>query len=100
MVGPLQRYLELFQEAAPELFQKIAIQAREDAGTIGEAYKNIQPIDFSQDVLVPGCRSLRTMPLGEVGWSDLGEPQRVMAVVAEHGTPTQKARAREFAVSA
>jgi mannose-1-phosphate guanylyltransferase len=97
MVGPLQGFLDLIQDATPELFQRIA---RQDVDAIGEAYKHIPPIDFSHDVLVPGFRSLRTLSLGDVGWSDLGEPRRAMAVVAEHGTRIQKARAREFAISA
>ena len=41
--------------------------------------------DFSQQVLTPSTQYLAVLPMGDVGWSDLGTPERVRAALARSG---------------
>ena len=42
--------------------------------------------DFSQDVLARASNRLGVFSVGDVGWSDLGDPQRLAATMRETGT--------------
>ena len=43
------------------------------------------PSDFSRQVLALSTERLLVASCGEVGWSDLGEPRRFIAALAENG---------------
>ncbi len=44
-------------------------------------YERIRPADFSRDVLSVQAGRLVALPLDHAGWSDLGHPERVLAVL-------------------
>jgi mannose-1-phosphate guanylyltransferase len=48
-------------------------------------YKNLRPVDFSRDVLSVQARRLVVSRMGETGWSDLGQPKRVLAAIRSAG---------------
>lgn len=52
---------------------------------VARVYDRISNIDFSGAVLARAAGQLRVLCLGDVGWSDLGEPQRVIAVLSGEG---------------
>jgi hypothetical protein len=49
---------------------------------IERLYWRLAPIDFSRDLLARNPASLAVLPIDGVQWSDLGEPERVMDVLA------------------
>jgi hypothetical protein len=80
-------------DTRPDL--ELFFRRREEGCTVEDVFRRIEPVDFSHQVIVPSGSKLRTVCLGDVGWSDLGEPDRALAIMMEHGTPEQK----EFASS-
>ena len=44
-------------------------------------YKRLPDIDFSRQILETAASALRVLPVERCGWSDLGTPQRVAAVL-------------------
>lgn len=90
MVGRTQAFLDMVRSGAPELYQAFEpMRARSSPETEEEAmravYEGIGTADFSQSILSANPERLRVLCLGDVGWSDLGEPGRVMGVLAETG---------------
>jgi mannose-1-phosphate guanylyltransferase len=48
-------------------------------------YKNLPSVDFSRDVLSVQAQRLVVSRMGETGWSDLGQPKRVLAAIRRAG---------------
>jgi hypothetical protein len=55
-----------------------------------KAYAALTPGDFSQQVLSVSTGQLAVLPLGSVGWSDLGTPERVMFAMARYGLSSDR----------
>jgi mannose-1-phosphate guanylyltransferase len=89
-VGSVAAFRRLVKSAAPALCSAFESTACVGARGLSNTYERLQPTDFSRDILVPHYAALRAMPLGDVGWSDLGQPQRAMAVAAAYGTSAQR----------
>lgn len=89
-VGSVAAYRRLVKSAAPALIRAFDSPACVGMRGVSDTYERLQPIDFSRDILVPHHADLRVMPLTDVGWSDLGQPQRAMAVAAAYGTNAQR----------
>lgn len=87
MVGRVQAFLELALESVPELMQALwpaRMRPAEGGETrIGDwLYDQVSPTDFSRQVLSPGVARLVSLTLGDIEWDDLGDPDRVISVVA------------------
>ncbi len=92
MAGSVGAFMRLMHSAAPVVLQLFAAAAR--CGDLAAAYHpELAPLDFSHDVLSSGLANLYVyrMPV-EVGWSDLGEPERVMAALSVAGEELWPAR--------
>lgn len=88
MVGRLFAFLGLIQETAPELyraFDPMFSEETTDHTSIVSVYDSIGPADFSQVILSAGSSRLAVLNLGEVGWSDLGDPKRLIETLSTHG---------------
>ena len=48
-------------------------------------YSTIAALDFSRTVLSAVPEKLGVLCLGDVGWSDLGDPERLLSVLSEAG---------------
>ncbi|HVW87311.1 MAG TPA: hypothetical protein VHB50_21640, partial [Bryobacteraceae bacterium] len=48
-------------------------------------YQSIPASDLSRHVLSKAANSLATLRMGQVGWSDLGDPERVLAMACAAG---------------
>jgi mannose-1-phosphate guanylyltransferase len=48
-------------------------------------YENLRSVDFSRDVLSVQAQRLVVSRMGETGWSDLGQPKRVLAAIRNAG---------------
>ena len=96
MVGRVDALLKMTRAALPEMysaFSTIAPQfetASEYEAAV-ELYLQIQDTNFSHQVLANRAEDLMVMRVGDVGWSDLGEPRRVLSTLAHLGVQSQLA---------
>jgi mannose-1-phosphate guanylyltransferase len=90
MIGRAQAFLDLIRAGAPEIYREFEALLRlpesvRSDGALSAIYQRINVADFSKLVLSTRPERLGVWCLGDVGWSDLGDPRRVMAVLAETG---------------
>lgn len=96
MVGRVSAFLEMIRRAVPDLYEPFAA-AQTSLGTEGREaalsslYQSIPSINFSEEVLARLHDSLAVLRVSEVGWSDWGEPERVLATLAGLGVRIQRA---------
>lgn len=102
MVGHVDAFLDLARATMPDLLRalrSVPIFSNSDTDTrrVEWLYDQLDPADFSREVLVPGAKRLLALRLGEVEWNDLGDPDRVIATLLESGVelPTWAARWRD-----
>jgi mannose-1-phosphate guanylyltransferase len=90
MIGSAAAFLEMIRNTAPVLFETFESALQHDELEFDERkmqiiYDTIASSDFSREVLAVGTERLLVTSCGEVGWSDLGEPGRFIAALAENG---------------
>jgi mannose-1-phosphate guanylyltransferase len=89
MVGHINAFLDLALASVPALLQALrsapTFSTSDGETGIAEIYDRIDHTDFSRQVLSPGATRLLTLRLGDVEWSDLGDPDRVMYALLESG---------------
>jgi mannose-1-phosphate guanylyltransferase len=90
MIGRAQAFLDLIRAGAPEIYGKFEsllklpdFEWSDDR--LNPIYQCLATSDFARLVLSTRPERLGVWCLGDVGWSDLGDPRRVMTVVAETG---------------
>lgn len=91
-VARLSALIRAIMRAAPELCSaftslRSSLGANEEGQAVRELYKNLEPVDFSRQVLERCPEGLMVLPVCDVGWCDLGEPDRVLKIV--HRTNAQ-----------
>lgn len=90
MVGRVEAFLEMFREHLPMMYGMFDMSgpflgdARETAA-VRSIYKWIKETNFSSEVLERAVARLLVMRVAGVGWTDLGEPQRVLGVLTGLG---------------
>jgi len=87
IVANIAALLALFKSAVPHLFDYfVPVRSRlttsREAETLGALYARLESTDFSREVLARSPANLAVLHLNDIGWSDLGEPRRVMAALA------------------
>jgi mannose-1-phosphate guanylyltransferase len=98
MVGQLSTLLALFLIGLPELylvFKKVrhAIETKTEQEVIERLYLDLNSTDFSEKALATRRPiNLAVLPVRGIGWSDLGEPIRVMDTIARLRIRPQWAR--------
>ena len=97
MIGRVDAFLELIKSATPRLYEIFQTTiAWDEADLNPEAmaglYKSIEPADFSKGVLSEATEKLSVLSLGEIGWDDLGDPDRAGAMMLE----AQKRKPADF----
>ena len=90
MVGRCQTLLELVRDTLPGLsraFEPIRrfIGTPLESMVVESIYRNLATTDFSKNVLSGRPERLAVLPVRGVAWSDLGRPERVLAI---GGAPT------------
>jgi hypothetical protein len=109
MVGRAQAFLDLIRDRAADIYQAFEpFLALPESVSINDRLHKIYqyfttPADFSQLVLSGMPERLGVWCLGDVGWSDLGDPRRVMTVLDEAGIANEwmnSWRTRAVAVAA
>lgn len=95
MVGRARAFLDLIGSAAPRTYHAFrslfaAESPADSASALTQIYRRIRPSDFSKRVLSSASGSvadarLAVLNLGDVGWTDLGEPDRVRGLLDDFG---------------
>jgi len=90
MIGRASAFLDILNAAVPRMMQILGAAIRlsdaESRSPRGnEAYAALSPGDFSQQVLSVSTEHLAVLRLGNVGWSDLGTPERAMCAMTRSG---------------
>lgn len=90
MIGRVNVFVDLFREHLPEIFRMFAASesqfgTRHERAAIRSIYSWIDETNFSNAVLEKSADRLHVMRVGNVGWSDWGEPQRVIGTLSNLG---------------
>jgi mannose-1-phosphate guanylyltransferase len=96
MVGRVEALLKITRRALPEMFAQFeaimpTFETPDEREALNELYSRIPESNFSHQVLATNPADLAVMRVGDVGWSDLGEPSRVLAMMARLGAQAQLA---------
>jgi mannose-1-phosphate guanylyltransferase len=86
MVGHVQAFLQMVQAALPELLYPLSsarLWAGEETHIEESVYQQIPSVSFSHDVLSVKPGGLAVLVLNDAGWSDLGDPGRVLMALRD-----------------
>jgi mannose-1-phosphate guanylyltransferase len=78
MVGRVSAFLTMIRRTLPEL---LASFTETQNSVLREIYAKIPAANFSNEVLSARPSDLTVLPARGLGWSDLGEPQRVLSAI-------------------
>jgi mannose-1-phosphate guanylyltransferase len=97
MVGRVDALLKMTQAALPEMFAEFAairpaFETTAEDEALAELYAQMKETNFSHEVLAVRPEDLMVMRVADVGWSDLGEPNRVLSTLAQIGMQSHLAR--------
>ncbi|HKX82749.1 MAG TPA: sugar phosphate nucleotidyltransferase [Pyrinomonadaceae bacterium] len=90
MIGNVSTFIKMFERNLPELFRtfkaaSLAFERASETEVVRAVYSWIEESNFSSQVLEKESESLLVMRVGDVGWSDWGEPQRVLGTLMNLG---------------
>ena len=96
MVGRVDALLKMTRAAMPEMYAAFAaitpsFETASEHKALAALYSRIEDTNFSHEVLAVRPEDLMVMRVGEVGWSDLGEPNRVLSALARIGVQSELA---------
>jgi mannose-1-phosphate guanylyltransferase len=96
MVGSVEALLKMTLSALPEMYAAFSaitptFETPAEHEAACELYSQIEDTNFSHQVLAVRSADLMVMRVGDVGWSDLGEPGRVLSTLAHLGVQSQLA---------
>jgi mannose-1-phosphate guanylyltransferase len=96
MVGRVDALLKMTRAAVPEMYAAFAaitptFETAAEHKALIKLYSQIEDMNFSHQVLAVRPEDLMVMRVGDVGWSDLGEPNRVLSTLARLGVQSQLA---------
>jgi mannose-1-phosphate guanylyltransferase len=88
VVGQRQAFSALLRATVPDVWDEFDARLpgsslAEHQAALRNAYASIRPSDFSHEVLSTSPDRLLVVTLPEAGWTDLGQPHRVLDVLAE-----------------
>ena len=86
MVGKVSTILSMIRRSLPDLFRLFAAalkskSAAQEKTAMRSVYVWINESNFSTEVLEKCPEELYVMRVGDIAWSDLGEPQRVLGTL-------------------
>jgi mannose-1-phosphate guanylyltransferase len=96
MVGCVDALLKMIRAAMPEMYSAFAaitpaFETPNEHKALTTLYSHIEDSNFSHQVLAVRPEDLMVMRVGDVGWSDLGEPNRVLSALARMGVQSELA---------
>ena len=86
MVGRVRAFLEMMRRSIPDLIASFesmwaAVQPGMEAAALDELLSSVPASDFSHEVLAVCPSDLAVFPVEGLGWTDLGEPERVLSAL-------------------
>ena len=96
MVGRVDALLKMTRAALPELYSDFTaiaptFESAAERKAVRALYNRIKDSNFSHQVLAVRPQDLAVMRVEDVGWSDLGEPTRVLSTLARLGLQSEVA---------
>ena len=93
IVGRAEAFLELFRSHLRDSFRmfdisKKMLRTSQEKPLMRAIYSWLPDSNFSNDVLEKANEMLMVKRVSDVGWSDLGEPQRVIGTLNDLGIKT------------
>jgi mannose-1-phosphate guanylyltransferase len=90
MVGSAAAFLGIIRDASPALYSAFEpmLSLPDSAMEIEmmqRIYDRLPPADFSKQVLAVSTEKLAVASLDDIGWSDLGDPRRLVRTLFENG---------------
>ncbi len=90
MVGHASAFVEIIEQTVPNLcrtFEPVLTRSDPDreAETMPAVYETLPAADFSRRVLAMSTKRLAVVNLGDIGWSDLGDPRRLITTLSKRG---------------
>jgi mannose-1-phosphate guanylyltransferase len=87
LVAKATTLLSLTARALPDLYQAISrirsfVGAKTAEQGLRAVYRDLPTVDFCGRVLAEFPTELAVLPVAGVGWSDLGDPKRLLAVIS------------------
>lgn len=97
MIGRVESFLSMIKRALPELFGYFealvpVLGTADEFLNLRTLYSWLSDVNFSREVLEPRASDLSVIKVDNVGWSDLGDPARVLSTLSRIGNQTQAAR--------
>jgi mannose-1-phosphate guanylyltransferase len=94
MVGRVGTFLDMFKQHLPELYRMFSAASNlmgttQESAVIRSIYDWIEDVNFSSEVLERSAEQLLVMRVRNVGWSDWGEPERVIGTLNNLGVRPQ-----------
>lgn len=96
MVGCVDALLKMTRAAMPEMYAGFttitpSFETAAEHKALATLYSHLEDANFSHQVLAVRPEDLMVMRVGDVGWSDLGEPNRVLSALARMGVQAELA---------
>ena len=96
IVGRADTLLRMTQAAVPQLYASFAgvtpaFETAREHSALAALYSKIDEVNYSHEVLATRPQDLAVMRVGNVGWSDLGDPARVLSTLAVIGVQSELA---------
>jgi mannose-1-phosphate guanylyltransferase len=93
MVGSVKALLLLFRDTVRRLYRSFVDVAAvfgtpEEADAMAHVYAQIESTDFRSQVLSVCPQILSVLPVADAGWTELGETNRALPLVARNRTRT------------
>jgi mannose-1-phosphate guanylyltransferase len=90
MVGSAGAFLGMIRDASPTMYSAFEpmlslSHAAMEIEMMQRIYDQLPPADFSKQVLAVSTEKLAVASLDDIGWSDLGDPRRLVATLFENG---------------
>jgi mannose-1-phosphate guanylyltransferase len=88
VIGRMGAFEALLERTVPDVWDEFASRqpgrnTAQQATALRQAYAAVRPSDFSHEVLAAGPDRLSVLALPNAGWTDLGQPLRVLDVLAD-----------------
>jgi len=105
MIGRAKVFFDVLKSAVPGVLEALEPMTRQsgagiETDRVADLYEKLVSGDFSHQVLSVCTDRLAVLRMGDVGWSDLGTPARILATLARVGMTPYWQRARHNVDSA
>ena len=90
MIGSVGAFRRLLHASIPDISRTFELVEQYPAArqaTVERVYEALEPVDFSKEVLARHADKIAVVRVPHVGWTDLGQPSRVYALLSAQGAP-------------